>query len=51
MELLRLRSGSGRIAVAATVVASATAFLDATIVNVALPAIADDLDASVSLLQ
>ncbi|MFD0777117.1 MFS transporter, partial [Streptomonospora algeriensis] len=35
----------------ATVLASGMAFLDSTVVNVALPAIADDLDADVAGLQ
>jgi EmrB/QacA subfamily drug resistance transporter len=49
--LLRLRSGRGRLALLATVVASSAAMLDATIVNVALPRIADDLDVGVGGLQ
>ncbi len=48
---LVLRSARGRIALVATVVASATTMLDATIVNVALPHIGDDLDAGVAGLQ
>lgn len=51
MEPLTLASRSGRVAVAATVAASATAFLDATIANVALPAIGDQLHAGVGDLQ
>ena len=50
-ELLRLRSNPGRLALFATVLASSTAFLDATIANVALPRIAEDLDADVTGLQ
>ena len=48
---LVLRSSRGRIALAATVGASAMASLDATVVNVALPHIASDLDADVTALQ
>ena len=48
---LVLRSTRGRIALAATVGASAMASLDATVVNVALPHIAGDLDADVTGLQ
>ena len=49
--VLVLHSGRGRTALAATVAASAMASLDATIVNVALPHIGEDLDATVSQLQ
>ena len=49
--LLTLRSGRGRLALLGTVLASSTAMLDATIVNVALPHIGDDLDVGVSGLQ
>ena len=49
--LLQLRSGRGRLALAATVLASSTAMLDATIVNVALPHIGRDLDVGVTGLQ
>jgi len=48
---LALRSGPGRVALTATVAASAMASLDATIVNVALPHIGRDLHATVSALQ
>jgi EmrB/QacA subfamily drug resistance transporter len=48
---LELRSAKGRIALAATVGASAMALLDGTIVNVALPHIGEDFGASVSALQ
>ena len=48
---LVLASTRGRIALAASVGASAMAALDATIVNVALPHIGQDLDASVADLQ
>lgn len=46
-----LRSAAGRIALVATVAASAMASLDATVINVALPHIGEELDASVSSLQ
>ena len=49
--LLVLKSPRGRIALAATVLASATASLDATVVNVALPHIGADLGADVAGLQ
>ena len=45
---LALHTAKGRIALLATVGASGMAALDATIVNVALPHIGEDLDASVS---
>jgi EmrB/QacA subfamily drug resistance transporter len=48
---LRLRSTKGRIALVATVGASGMAALDATVVNVALPHIGAEFDASVSQLQ
>lgn len=48
---LRLHSRQGRVALLATVLASSIALLDATIANVALPHIADDLDVGVSGLQ
>src|SRR6478672_4667429 len=48
---LILRSGRGRVALVATVAASAMASLDATVVNVALPAIGKEFHASVSSLQ
>lgn len=48
---LALHSRPGRLALAATVAASAMASLDATVVNVALPHIGDDLDADVTALQ
>ena len=48
---LVLRSGAGRVALVATVAASAMASLDATVVNVALPRIGKDLGAGVSSLQ
>ena len=48
---LSLNSSMGRLALVATVAASAMASLDATVVNVALPHIGSDFDASVSALQ
>ncbi|HEY2672683.1 MAG TPA: MFS transporter [Rugosimonospora sp.] len=48
---LRLSSGRGRGAVFASVVASGMAFLDNTVVNVALPHIGHDLHAGVAGLQ
>ena len=48
---LALRSRNGRIALVATVAASAMASLDATVVNVALPDIGKEFDSSVSTLQ
>jgi EmrB/QacA subfamily drug resistance transporter len=48
---LALRSPTGRIALAATVAATSMVSLDATIVNVALPHIGDDLHADVTALQ
>jgi EmrB/QacA subfamily drug resistance transporter len=48
---LDLSTAPGRIALVATVAASGMASLDATVVNVALPHIGADLDASVSALQ
>jgi EmrB/QacA subfamily drug resistance transporter len=48
---LALGSAAGRLALTATVAASAMASLDATVVNVALPHIAHDLHADVAALQ
>jgi EmrB/QacA subfamily drug resistance transporter len=48
---LVLHSTKGRVALVATVAASGMAMLDATVVNVALPRIGEDFDASVSALQ
>src|SRR5215216_3888477 len=48
---LALSSARGRIALVGTVAASGLAMLDATVVNVALPHIGSDLDASVTALQ
>jgi EmrB/QacA subfamily drug resistance transporter len=50
-EGLALHTPKGRLALAATVAASAMASLDATVVNVAIPDIGRDLDAGVSALQ
>jgi EmrB/QacA subfamily drug resistance transporter len=50
-EPLRLKSSAGRGVLFATILASGMAFLDGTIVNVALPHIGADLDASVAGLQ
>ena len=51
VEGLALRSSKGRIALVATVAASAMASLDATVVNVALPHIGEQFHASISALQ
>jgi EmrB/QacA subfamily drug resistance transporter len=48
---LALRSSKGRLALLATVAASGMASLDATVVNVALPHIGQDFNASVGGLQ
>jgi EmrB/QacA subfamily drug resistance transporter len=48
---LSLGTSRGYLALAATVGASGMASLDATVVNVALPQISRDLDASISALQ
>jgi EmrB/QacA subfamily drug resistance transporter len=48
---LRLKSARGRWVVAATVLGSGMAALDATVVGIALPAIGRDFHASVSSLQ
>src|SRR6185437_16019159 len=48
---LRLRSGRGRWVLAATVLGSSMAFLDSTVVNVALPTIGRSLSASLGGLQ
>lgn len=48
---IRYGTTAGRWALAATVLASGVALLDSTVVNVALPAIAEDLDAGVRGLQ
>ncbi len=48
---VRYGSAAGRWILAATVLGSGIAFLDGTVVNVALPAIGEDLDAGLSGLQ
>lgn len=48
---MRLASAQGRLALAATVLGSGMAFLDATVVNVALPRIGQDFGAGLSGLQ
>ncbi|MGW8376735.1 DHA2 family efflux MFS transporter permease subunit [Streptomyces sp. ODS28] len=48
---VRLASAPGRWALSASVLASGMALLDGTIVNVALPTIGRDLDASLAVLQ
>ncbi len=48
---LRLSSGAGRWVLLATVLGTAMAFLDSTVVNIALPAIGRDLHASLEGLQ
>jgi EmrB/QacA subfamily drug resistance transporter len=48
---LRYRSPAGRWVLVATVLGSGIAFLDATVVNIALPAIGRDLDAGLTGLQ
>ena len=50
-DLFALRSPTGVALVAATVLASTVGFLDAYMINVAVPAIGHDLHASVSELQ
>lgn len=50
-EGLVLHSMRGRVALVATVAASAMASLDATVVNVALPHIGEEFDADISALQ
>lgn len=48
---LAVTSAQGRWVLTATVLGSGMAFLDSTVVNVALPSIGDDLDADVGGLQ
>src|SRR5215207_3657359 len=48
---IRFGSPVARWVIAATVLGSGVAFLDGTVVNVALPAIAQDLDADITGLQ
>jgi EmrB/QacA subfamily drug resistance transporter len=49
--LLRYRSPAGRWVVFATVLGSSLAFIDATVVNIALPAIGRDLESDAAGLQ
>ena len=49
--MVRFRTARGRTVLLATVLGSGMAFLDATVVNIALPAIGEDLDASLAGLQ
>ncbi|MFG1991932.1 DHA2 family efflux MFS transporter permease subunit [Actinoplanes sp. NPDC048988] len=49
--MIALRGPAGRALIAATVLASAVGFIDAYMINVAIPAIGEDLGASVSELQ
>lgn len=51
MALLRYASGPGRLALLATVLGSGIAFIDGTVVNIALPTIGRDLDADAAALQ
>src|SRR3954454_17350761 len=48
---VRLRSSAGVLLITATVLSSMAGFLDATVVNVAVPAIGRDLGASLIALQ
>jgi MFS family permease len=48
---VRYASAAGRWVLLATVLGSGMAFLDSTVVNVALPTIGEDLDAGLSGLQ
>jgi EmrB/QacA subfamily drug resistance transporter len=50
-ETVRFGTASGRWVLLATVLGSGLAFIDATVVNVALPAIGTDLDAGLAGLQ
>jgi EmrB/QacA subfamily drug resistance transporter len=50
-QLFALRSRTGAALIAATVLASMTGFVDAYMINVAVPALGRDLHASVSQLQ
>src|SRR4029453_12918317 len=50
-NLIRYRSATGRWVLLATVLGSSLAFVDATVVNIALPAIGRDLDADAAGLQ
>jgi EmrB/QacA subfamily drug resistance transporter len=48
---IRYRSARGRWVLLATVLGTSMAFLDATVVNIALPTIAEDLDSGITGLQ
>ncbi|MGY1945744.1 MFS transporter [Nocardia asiatica] len=50
-ELPRLRSGTGRWILVATILGSSVASLDATVVNIALPRIGESLETDVAGLQ
>src|SRR4051812_42849186 len=50
-EMLRYRSAAGRWVLLATVLGSSLAFIDATVVNIALPAIGEDLGGGAAGLQ
>ncbi|MGH9119930.1 MAG: DHA2 family efflux MFS transporter permease subunit [Acidimicrobiales bacterium] len=50
-DVVRMGTAPGRFVLAATIGGSALAALDATVVNVALPSIGDELDASLAGLQ
>ncbi|HSJ74510.1 MAG TPA: DHA2 family efflux MFS transporter permease subunit, partial [Miltoncostaeaceae bacterium] len=51
MAGVRYRTARGRTVLLATVLGSGMAFLDATVVNIALPSIGEDLDATLAGLQ
>ena len=48
---VRMGTGAGRAVIAAAALGSGIAFLDGTVVNVALKSIGEDLDASLAQLQ
>jgi len=50
-SLIRYRTAAGRWVLLATVLGSSLAFIDSTVVNIALPAIGRDLDADAAGLQ
>src|SRR3954470_1016453 len=50
-DMVRMGTGSGRAVVAAAALGSGIAFLDSTVVNVALRTIGEDLDATLAQLQ
>jgi EmrB/QacA subfamily drug resistance transporter len=51
MAAVRMGTSSGRWIIAAAVLGSGAAFLDATVVNVALPAIAEEFESDLASLQ